>query len=137
MTDDSPVEKKTMQQLSEHSVRIRGVEILKADLEWTKKFFESKFEDLEKRTEQARVGMEKRLDSMNEFREALKDQSAKSPTRIEIDTKIDALEKDIRLLNSFKDALEGKASQSDVNNARLIGYIGIAIGVIGLVRGFF
>ena len=100
-----------------------------------KEYVERIVDDLEKRIEQARVTMEKRLDSMNEFRDALKDQSAKSPTREEMSSELDSIRKDVKSLISFKDSLEGKASQEDVNKANRNAFIGIAIGFIGLLMG--
>jgi len=109
-----------------------------------KEYFEARLAALEKAIETARVGMEKRLDGMNEFRDALKDQSARSPTREEVERRIDvvdanlcssveALEKDIKELMKFKNQLEGVASQKDVNSARIIAYVGLAIALFNLI----
>ena len=111
---------------------------------WLKEYFEARLAALEKAIETARVGMEKRLDGMNEFRDALKDQSARSPTREEVERRIDvvdanlcssveALEKDIKELMKFKNQLEGVASQKDVNSARIIAYVGLAIALFNLI----
>ena len=43
-----------------------------------------RLESIDKATEVARVSMEKRLDGMNEFRDALKDQAGKFVTRAEL-----------------------------------------------------
>ena len=43
-----------------------------------------RFEGIEKATDLARASMEKRLDSMNEFRDTLKDQASKFVTRTEL-----------------------------------------------------
>jgi hypothetical protein len=106
--------------------RLEGITIL----------FETRIDGMEQRIEQARIGMEKRLDGMNEFRDALKDQSSKSPTRTEMIAELEAIKKDLRLLNTFKDTQAGKASQSDVNQARLMGIIGIVVALIGLLLKF-
>jgi hypothetical protein len=61
-----------------------------------KEFINAKFEALEKSTELSRIGMEKRLDSMNEFRQQLKDQNSTFITKAEhqiVITKIEYLEK--------------------------------------------
>jgi len=152
-------DKVTMERLSEHSVRIRRMELIESEIEWIKKYFESKLSDIEKRTELARLGMEKRLDGMNEFREALREQSSKSPTRVEMDSEIESLRRelkdfskyredraslpvdvvslkgDVRALNTFKDTLAGSAKQSDVNRATVISVISLVIGIIGLLTG--
>ena len=99
---------------------------------WLKEYFDTKITALEKAIEQARISMEKRLDGMNEFRDTLKDQAARMPTRVEMNTEIEKLEKDIKELTKFKDTLEGKASQKDVNSARVIAYVGLAIALFNL-----
>jgi hypothetical protein len=48
------------------------------------KIIEIRFEAINQATELARMAMEKRLDSMNEFRETLRDQSSKFVTRNEL-----------------------------------------------------
>jgi len=73
------------------------------------KYVDTRLKDLEIRIEQARVSMEKRLDSMNEFRDALKDQSSKSPSRIEIDTKFQAFEKVLKMLETKQAIVDSKA----------------------------
>jgi hypothetical protein len=57
-----------------------------------KEYFEAKFDGLREATNLARESMEKRLEGMNEFRSALKDQTAKFITRVEyevLDKKIE------------------------------------------------
>lgn len=75
-----------------------------------KEYIESKLVDIDKRTEQARVSMEKRLDAMNEFRDALRDQSVNSPTRSEVNSKFDAIENILDELKTYKAITESKAS---------------------------
>ena len=88
--------------------------------------------------------MEKRLDGMNEFRDALKDQNARSPSREEVERRIDvveanmcasveAVEKDIKELMKFKNQMEGVASQKDVSSARGIAFAGLAIALFNLI----
>lgn len=75
-----------------------------------REYVDGKLHDLELRIEQARIGMEKRLDAMNEFRDALRDQSQKSPTRIEVDSRFDALDKVIRILETKQAIVDSKAA---------------------------
>ena len=109
-----------------------------------KEYFESKLCGLERAIETARVGMEKRLDGMNEFRDVLKDQNARSPSREEVERRIDvveanmcasveAVEKDIKELMKFKNQMEGVASQKDVSSARGIAFAGLAIALFNLI----
>ena len=102
-----------------------------------REYFDIRLTALERGIEQARQSMEKRLDGMNEFRNALKDQSSKSPSRIEVETKIDALEKEIKTLNSFMDTVSGKASQSSVTTAQIIGYVSLGVALISLTLRLF
>ena len=75
-----------------------------------KEYLDARLYDLDARIEQARVAMEKRLDGMNEFRDALRDQSQKSPTRIEVDNKFVALDKVIRMLETKQAIVDSKAA---------------------------
>ena len=75
-----------------------------------KAYNDSKLDELNIRIEQARLSMEKRLDSMNEFREALREQSAKSPTRAEVAVKFESIDKSLDELNTYKAIAESKAA---------------------------
>jgi len=75
-----------------------------------KEYVDGKLHDLDARIEQARIGMEKRLDGMNEFREALREQSQKSPTRIEVDNRFDVFDKVIRKLETSQAIVDSKAA---------------------------
>ena len=109
-----------------------------------KEHIEALLVGLELRIEQARISMEKRLDAMNEFREALRSQSANSPSRNEMTSlaeslrgemfaEIEALKKDMKSINSFRDSMGGKASQKDVTNAQLLGIVGVLFGLVSLI----
>jgi 2-hydroxy-3-keto-5-methylthiopentenyl-1-phosphate phosphatase len=98
-----------------------------------KEHFEALLHSLDLRAEQARQSMEKRLEGMNEFREAIKDQASKFPTRDEVCAIITPIERELKILNTFKDALEGKASQKDVTVAMVISGFGILLSVVSLV----
>jgi hypothetical protein len=52
---------------------------------------DQRFSEIRSSTEFARQGMEKRLDSMNEFRAALQDSNNKFVSRVEFDTRIESL----------------------------------------------
>jgi hypothetical protein len=52
-----------------------------------------------------------------------------------LEVKFEAVNRDIKALNTFKDEMKGAATQADVNRATLFGLAGIAIGVIGIVMG--
>jgi predicted nucleic acid-binding Zn-ribbon protein len=78
---------------------------------------------------QARV-MEKRLETMNEFREQLKDQATTFITRREHDI----LLSDIQNLKETRAMLEGKASQMSVNIAIVFSLIGMVISIVRLFK---
>jgi len=83
--------------------------------------FDERFRAQEKALELAYASMEKRLDGMNEFRQALRDQNSLFVNRAEHD----ALVADIRGLREFRAGLEGVASAKSV-------YIAFAISVLSL-----
>jgi len=86
----------------------------------------------EKVTELSRAAMDKRLEGMNEFREALKDQQKNFISRQEFDLVV----ADIRVLREAKASLEGKADQSSVNNVMLLAIIGIFLSITTIVVMF-
>jgi len=90
---------------------------------------EVKIAALDKATLVAKESMERRLEGMNEFRDALKDQNATFVTRTEYERSIC----DIRELRDSKNKLEGKADQKAVNLATLLAAAALAIALIGLV----
>ena len=91
---------------------------------------ESKYSQLDKALGIALDSLNKRLEGMNEFRESLKDQSAKFVTRIEYEAEAGRLKEDIRVLRESKAKLEGKADMSSVYIAYVISAIGIIIGLL-------
>lgn len=96
--------------------------------------FESRIVAVERATSIASVAMEKRLEGMNEFRDALKDQASKFVTRIELEACITKLQSDIRELMKYKDIAEGKASQLSVTISLVLAIIGIAISIIRVFK---
>ncbi len=95
-----------------------------------KEYVDARLKDNELRTEQARVSMEKRLDGMNEFRDALRDQSNKSPTRVEVDTKFDAINKTLKDLETYKAIAQSKASSGMV-------WLMTSIAIVGLLLSLY
>jgi len=117
-------------------------------------YVEARLTALEKATSLAAINLEKRFDSVNEFRGQLKDQAANFVTRQEHDIlikkidddfkllrsfnyviraeyeiQIDKLEEDIKVLREANARNEGKASQNSVNVAYIIAGIGLSISV--------
>ena len=80
--------------------------------------------------------MNRRLESMNEFRDALKDQASGFLTKSEYNLIHDRVVDDIRILRESKASLEGKASQKSVNIAYIISAMSILLAVIALLHSF-
>jgi hypothetical protein len=102
-----------------------------------REYFEALLADLKTQIEHSRVGMEKRLDGMNEFRGALKDQTDKMMPREEYYIQHENLIREIKALNTFKDEMKGAATREDVNRATAFAVFGIVIGIVGIILGFF
>lgn len=98
-----------------------------------KSYMDTKFENIEKSSSQARETLNARLESMNEFRESLKDQTAQYITRIEHEALITKYDSDIRYLRECTAKADGKASQQSVNIAYILAGFGLIIGIIGIV----
>jgi hypothetical protein len=90
-------------------------------------------EAVEKATTLAAQQLEKRLEGMNEFRNALKDQNSTMLPRLEYVSEHKALATRIEALELSRAELQGKANQSSVNIATLFSVVGIAISVGSLV----
>jgi len=101
-----------------------------------KELFNSEIRSIDRATDIARVGMEKRLEGMNEFRQQLNDQAKEFITRPELNAIRKEIEADIRILRESKATLEGKADQKAVNIAMAISLIGLIIGVIAIIIHF-
>lgn len=93
-----------------------------------------KFKSSENALNLARESMEKRLDTMNEFRDALKDASASFMRKEEYESKHALLQNQVDDLRMFKSALDAKANQSAVNIAFLISVLGLLMGIISFFR---
>jgi len=108
------------------------------------KSIDDRFRAQEKAVVVALQSNEKRLDSMNEFRETLRDQNKTFITRADHDALIISYQKDIESLddkisslNEFRAELKGKASQSQLNITFIFTLISFIIGIAGLILGFF
>lgn len=118
-----------------------------------KLFYDAKLEGISTSTRAAANSMEKRLDGMNEFRDALKDaqtmnvtigqfdslsktvdtlmiQSSRFIDRDYLSIALGRLEADIRILNTSKDKMEGKASQMSVIISIVLAVAGLAVSIV-------
>ena len=83
--------------------------------------------------DKAESSMNARLESMNEFRDTLRDQNKTFITKSEHEY----LEKQIVDLQLSKAELAGKATQSSVNISYIIAISSILISVVSLIVNFF
>ena len=84
---------------------------------------------MERAVDTAYRAMEKRLDGMNEFRQTLNDASKTYASKESLDT----LRGDIHKIEISDATLAGKASQTSVMISWVVGFSGLALGIISLV----
>jgi hypothetical protein len=82
---------------------------------------------------QAGIALEKRLEIMNKFREAMKDQSVTYIPRNEFVLLHDRVLEDIRILRESKATLEGKASTNSVVGVYIISIIGLLVAALDIL----
>jgi hypothetical protein len=118
-------------------------------LEDITRHYDVRLEAVSDATARALAANEKRLDSMNEFRETLRDQANRLATRQEVEQIRDQMQRfltlveysarhekvmsDIESLKISRATLDGKASQNAVNSAQVTAWIGLVVGVLGLL----
>lgn len=99
-------------------------------------YIDTRLRAIEQASGLSQNALERRLEAMNEIRDALKDQNATFITRLEYKAAHDRLVSDIQMLRESKAMLEGKASQSGLNMALTIAVIGLVLSFIGIVMRF-
>jgi hypothetical protein len=87
----------------------------------------------ERNTQFASEVLERRLDMLNEFRTAMKDQAAGFFTRAEHSLYMESVASDLRSLREWRSELKGMASQSSVNVALLISLLSLFIGSVSIL----
>lgn len=110
--------------------------VTRSEISSLEKLINSKFEHLEKTTELSRMAMEKRLDNLNQIREALRDQGTLAFTRAEHQLFKDSIDKEIGGLRESRAELAGKANQSSVNITLMVAILGLAISCANIMRFF-
>jgi hypothetical protein len=98
-----------------------------------KEYIDLRFKMIDKSTDLALSSLNKRLDSMNEFRTTLKDQTNTFLTKVEHEAVMKNIDSDIRILRESKAQLEGKASQSSV----YVGYAFTAVAILMAIISLF
>ena len=100
-------------------------------------YFEMRIEALEKQTALTATQLDRRLSSMNEFRDQLKEQAAGFFTRAEHDLFMKKVEENIQSLRESRAELAGKASQNAVNLALAISVVGAVAGLASILHSLF
>jgi hypothetical protein len=98
-----------------------------------KNYMDIRFNSIDKATILSNESLDARLEGMNEFRNSMKDQASSFITRQEFSICIERLGEDVKLLREINAKSEGKASQNSVNIAYVIAFVGIIIGICGLL----
>jgi DNA repair exonuclease SbcCD ATPase subunit len=100
-----------------------------------KEHIESRLQAIEKSIAVADDVMQSRLAGMNEFRDTLRDQATKFITRDEVGILLQPIQNTLEELKESKARLAGKAEQSQVNIALIMGSIGLVMAVITFIMG--
>ena len=98
-----------------------------------KDYFEARLSAIETATVVATTALDRRLGGMNEFREAMKDQAAQMVTRSELNVRFERIDEELESLRTYRDRMEGKASQTSVIVSLVFGIAGLIFGIINLL----
>ena len=91
------------------------------------------FKHIEESTRLARESMERRLNTMNEFRETLKDQSSQFISETTFDVHNRRIVDDIRTLREWMNKQEGRATQKSVNIVYVLSLIALLISLFDII----
>jgi hypothetical protein len=97
-----------------------------------REFLEARLDAMDKAVSVSRATMETRLEGMNEFRNTLRDQAGHFITRQELAVMLSKIHSDIDDLKTYRDTMQGKASQSSVMIALIFAVISAVIGIINM-----
>lgn len=100
------------------------------DIVTLKEYLDSRLHAIEKATAIALAATDKRFESVNEFRNTLRDQQAMFATLAEVKN----LREDIQSLKESRAELAGKASQQSVIVAYILSLLGLVLSALSLVK---
>ena len=83
-------------------------EFFDTKIDFVKQLFELQISSIKEATGLAKTEIDKRLEGMNEFRDALRDQTNQFVMKSELKVMIDNIEKDLQIFRENKTYLEGK-----------------------------
>ena len=115
--------------------RIALREYLEVRIKELREYVDVRLASIEQATMLARNSMNLRLDSMNEFRAALKDTIARQVSREELAVIVERFRMDIDDLKQYRATMDGKASQSSVNVTLVIAVLSLVLGAVKLLMG--
>jgi hypothetical protein len=114
-----------------------GIKLTDRDIITLREYVDSRFSSLDKSIELARQQMEKRLDGMNEIREALRVQAGRFVTKDEcLPIKAQLLD-EVRALREFRVEMKSKADQQSVNIAIAVAVVSATLACFGLLLRAF
>lgn len=126
--DNTPQSKWTLESLKEHfEARLN---------EWDKRL-DQRFESQEKAIHTANTANEKRLDSVNEFRGQLKDQSGDFMRKVQADERFTAIEARMKIMEDAALKIVGKGTGSQQLWVIILAVVGLVAGLIGIAARFF
>jgi hypothetical protein len=111
-------------------------EYVLAEINALRRDMDSKFEAQQREVETALAAQNKRFEAVNEFRGTLSDQASRFVTRDEMQSQFKPALEDIRVLRDAKSNLEGKASQTSMMVAAVLGAVGAITGILTLIMKF-
>ena len=100
--------------------RVSVKEHLETRLAETRQYLEARIEAVRESIEVAKVEQDRHMLTLNNFRQAMQDQSAQYVTRQEYGIQHTQSEAEIKTLVAAKDVAAGKASQGSVNVAMIM-----------------
>jgi hypothetical protein len=112
-------------------------EQFREDVRDLKGSFDDKLEAQDKALELAQRIMDKRLDSMNEFREQLKNAEGSFMTRSVYDARHELLQKQVDDLRLKGAEIDGKASQKQLQTTNLMATAALIMAVVAFVIDYF
>jgi hypothetical protein len=97
-------------------------------------YFDERHNDLQRTIDKAESVLNLRLNTMNEFREQLKDQAVKFITRDEILIQLSPMLRDIEYMKRVCNIVEGKASSLSMLITAGMSLIGLFLAVIDYLK---
>ena len=128
-----PIEKNELSEDDTRQLRLTLREYIDLRLDYLEKEFETYQCSNDVNLKAAHASMDKRLESMNEFRQTISDTSNKYLTKLEHEAWKEKIEQELQTLRDFKLTIDTKASTSAVRTAYVISGISIFLSFIGLI----